>query len=216
MIERIKRNPRLKSIVHTLFVSGVDGRPRTWVRWFVTPFAFPRGKGTRVSRKTRLDVHLFNTFVLGKKVAIEERSILNNGKGPLTIDDGSFIGISNVLIGPVHIGKNVITAQHVVMSGLNHGYEDIHTPIWQQPCTTSPIVIEEGCWIGANVVVTAGVTIGKQSVVAGGSVVTKNIPPYSVAVGNPARVVKRYNLKTGVWEKVQSHAKSNGQLSMSN
>ena len=203
MIDHIKQNPKLKQLAHRLFVSGVDGRPRRWVRWFVTPFAFPRGKGTRVSRKARLDVHLFNTFALGKKVAIEERTILNNGMGPLTIDDGTFIGISNVLIGPVHIGKDVITAQHVVMSGMNHGYEDIHTPIWKQPSNTAPIIVESGCWIGANVVITAGVTIGKQSVVAGGSVVTRDIPAYSVAVGNPARVVKQFNHESGDWERVK-------------
>jgi len=51
-------------------------------------------------------------------------------------------------------------------------------------------------------VVIAGVTIGKHSVVAAGSVVTKNIPPYSVAVGNPAKVVKQYNPETGLWERI--------------
>jgi acetyltransferase-like isoleucine patch superfamily enzyme len=48
----------------------------------------------------------------------------------------------------------------------------------------------------------AGVTIGKHSIVAAGSIVTKNIPPYSVAVGNPARVIKKYNPETKTWEKV--------------
>jgi acetyltransferase-like isoleucine patch superfamily enzyme len=213
MIEKIKNNPGLRALAHKLFVSGVDGRPRWWVRTFVTPFAFKRGKGTRVSRRARMDVHLFNTFVLGSRVRIEERVVLNNGMGPLTIDDGTFIGISNVLIGPVHIGKNVITAQHVVMSGMNHGYEDVTTPIWMQPNNTSPIVVEEGCWIGANVVVTAGVTIGKQSVIAGGAVVTRDIPPFSVAVGNPARVVKQFNHETGDWEKIKNQVMKNERLS---
>lgn len=203
MIERIKQNPRLKRFVYSLLVSGKDGRPRRWVRWFITPFAFPRGKGVRVSRQARLDVHLFNPFSLGKEVIIESRTVLNNGMGPLHIDDGSFIGISNVLIGPVHIGKDVITAQHIVMSGMNHGYEDIHTPIWKQPSTTAPIVVGDNSWIGANVVITAGVTVGKHCVIAGGSVVTRDIPDYSVAVGNPARVVKQFNHETGEWEKVQ-------------
>jgi acetyltransferase-like isoleucine patch superfamily enzyme len=57
-------------------------------------------------------------------------------------------------------------------------------------------------WIGANAVITAGVTIGKHSIIAAGAVVTKNIPPYSVAVGNPARVIKQYNFTSQKWEKV--------------
>jgi len=65
------------------------------------------------------------------------------------------------------------------------------------------IIIEDECWIGANAVITAGVTIGKHSVIAAGSVVTKNIPPYSVAVGNPARVIKQYNFETKQWLRVQ-------------
>jgi acetyltransferase-like isoleucine patch superfamily enzyme len=88
------------------------------------------------------------------------------------------------------------------MSGLNHVYADVETPIYLQPVTTSTITIEDDCWIGANAVITAGVTIGKHSVIAGGAVVTKNIPPFSVAVGNPAKVIKQYNFETKTWEKV--------------
>jgi len=73
----------------------------------------------------------------------------------------------------------------------------------EQKVTTAPIVIEDEVWLGANVVVVAGVTIGKHSVVAAGAVVTKSIPPYSVAVGNPARVIKQYNFETKKWERVK-------------
>ena len=63
------------------------------------------------------------------------------------------------------------------------------------------ITLEDEVWIGANSVVLAGVTIGKHAVVAAGSVVTKNVPAYSVVVGNPAKVIKQYNPQTGVWER---------------
>ena len=79
-------------------------------------------------------------------------------------------------------------AQHVVMSGLNHQFEDINLPISQQPCTTAEIIIEDEAWIGANVVITSGTKIGKHAVVAAGSVVTKDVPPYSVVGGNPSFV----------------------------
>jgi acetyltransferase-like isoleucine patch superfamily enzyme len=63
-------------------------------------------------------------------------------------------------------------------------------------------VVEDNVWIGANSVITAGVTIGKNAIIGAGSVVTKNIPAYSVAVGNPARVIKQYNFETAAWERV--------------
>ena len=88
------------------------------------------------------------------------------------------------------------------MSGLNHLFEDISIPISQQKCSTAEIVIEDEVWIGANVVVTAGTRIGKHSVVAAGSVVTKDVPPYCVVAGNPARILKKYNEESKEWVRV--------------
>ena len=110
--------------------------------------------------------------------------------------------MANVLIGPVTIGNNVILAQNVVMSGLNHEYKDPAIPIRNQPVTTAPIIIEDDCWIAANAVITAGVTIGRHSVVAAGSVVTKNVAPYTIVGGNPARAIRRYDEPTKGWVRV--------------
>jgi len=88
-----------------------------------------------------------------------------------------------------------------VLSGLNHGYEAIDTPIRLQKVTTTQIVIEDEVWIGANAVLTAGITVGKHSVIAGGSVVVKNVPPYCVVGGNPAKILKQYNADTKQWER---------------
>ena len=63
------------------------------------------------------------------------------------------------------------------------------------------VLIEDDVWVGANSVITRGVTIGKHSVVAGGSLVNKDVPPYCIVAGNPARVIKIYNPKTEAWEK---------------
>jgi acetyltransferase-like isoleucine patch superfamily enzyme len=95
-------------------------------------------------------------------------------------------------------------AQNVVVSGLNHGYQDINTPPSLQPVETKPISIGDEVWIGANVVITAGVTIGKHAVVAAGSVVTKDVPDFSIAAGNPARILKQYNSETMQWERIKS------------
>jgi len=96
----------------------------------------------------------------------------------------------------------VMLAQNIVLSGLNHGYEDITIVPHNQPVTKKEIVIADEVWVGANSIVVAGVQIGKHSIIAGGSVVTKDVPAYSVVAGNPARAIKMYNNETGIWEKV--------------
>ena len=199
--ESIKQNPRLKKAAHRMIFPKGEAKPRAWVRWFVNPFFHKRGRGSRIRHSVRMDVVPFNRFELGQGAVIESFSVINNGVGNVYIGEYSFIGIGNVIIGPATIGKHIIFAQHVVLSGLNHGYEDPDVPIYQQPVSTAEIIVEDECWIGANVVITAGVTIGKHSVIAAGSVVTKSIPPYSIAAGSPAKVIKQYNPASGNWEK---------------
>lgn len=200
--EKIKANPRVAKLVHWSILIPKQTRPRLWVQWFVNPFYHKKGKGALVRRRTRLDVVPWNRFDMGADATIEDFSAINNGVGSVLIGDRTKIGLSNTIIGPVTIGNDIRLAQNITLSGLNHNYQEINTPIHTQGVSTSPIFIEDSTWIGANVVVLAGVTIGKHCVIAAGSVVTKNIPPYSVAVGNPARVVKQYNPDTKIWEKV--------------
>jgi len=202
IVQTIKSNPNLKKFVHWCLIPTHQARPRLWVKWFVNPFFHKKGKGTAICRRTRVDVLPFQPFSIGDFSTVEDFATINNGVGAVHIGNNSRIGIGNVIIGPVTIGNNVIFAQNIVMSGLNHEYTDIRTPIYLQSVTTNLITIEDDCWIGANAVITAGVTIGKHSVVAGGAVVTKSIPPYSVAVGNPAKVIKQYNSASQKWERV--------------
>lgn len=201
-ITTLKSHKALKKIVHRLLIPKHQARPRLWVKWFVNPFIHKRGKGVTICRRTRMDVLPFQPFSIGDYSTVEDFATVNNGVGAVSIGHHTRIGLGNVIIGPVAIGNNVILAQNIVVSGLNHVYEDIAIPISMQPTTTAQITIEDDCWIGANVVITAGVTIGKHSVVAGGAVVTKNIPSFSVAVGNPARVIKQYNENTKKWERI--------------
>ena len=202
IIEKIKANPKLKQLVLNAMMPKNQSRPRLWVKWFLNPFKHKKGKNARICRHTRMDVMPFNNFVLGADSTIEDFCTINNGVGDVLIGQRCRIGMSNVIIGPVTIGNDVILAQNIVMSGLNHGYEDITLPPHNQPVTKKKIILEDEVWIGANSVVLAGVTIGKHAVVAAGSVVTKSIPPYSVVVGNPAKVIKQYNPQTRIWERV--------------
>lgn len=204
-LKKIKENPKLKKIAHWLMIPTNEARPRMWVSWFVNPLFHNKLEGSKIRSSTRMDVLPFNRFELGKRSIIESFTTINNGVGDVTIGDNTLVGISNVIIGPVTIGNNVITAQHVVMSGLNHEYSDPTVPIKNQKIKTAQIIVEDDCWIAANVTITAGTTIGKHSVVAGGAVVTKDVPPYSVVAGNPARVIKQYDFEIGEWISVKKN-----------
>ncbi|MGZ4068490.1 MAG: acyltransferase [Bacteroidia bacterium] len=199
---KIKGNNKLKRFVHWTLVPKHEARPRKWVEWFVNPFYHRKGRFSVIRRRTRIDVLPFNRFELGDYSIVEDFSTINNGVGDVIIGNNTLIGMGNVIIGPVTIGNEVIFAQNVVLSGLNHNYENIHLPIQKQNVSTAPIVVNDECWIGANVVVTAGVVIGKHCVIAAGSIVTKDVPPYSVVVGNPARVIKRFDFETNKWARV--------------
>ena len=201
LAEKIKSNPQLKKLVLWMISSGGGVRPRWWVRNFVNPFYHKKGSNTRIFRRARIDTMPFNVFEMGDNSTIEDFTFINNGVGPVTIGNNSFIGAMNVIIGPVAIGNHIMTAQNVVMSGLNHGFSDVTVGFRYQPCTTGLITVGDGSWIGANSVLTAGVSVGKYCVIAAGSVVTKDVPDYSIAAGSPARVIKQFNHQTKEWEK---------------
>jgi acetyltransferase-like isoleucine patch superfamily enzyme len=93
--------------------------------------------------------------------------------------------------GNISIGDNCLVASHCGLYANNHVFSDPHQPIKDQPLTCEGIVIEDDCWLGTGVRVLDGVTIGRGSVIGAGAVVTRNIPPYSVAVGVPARVISK-------------------------
>jgi acetyltransferase-like isoleucine patch superfamily enzyme len=120
----------------------------------------------------------------------------------LTIGDNVHINRGFVVscAGHVSIGRNVVMADRVFVGDTNHGYKDVSTPILHQPMSAPRrVIIEDDCWLGINVCVLSGVTIGRHSVVGANSVVTHDVPPFSVACGNPAAVVKRYDSALKQW-----------------
>lgn len=92
--------------------------------------------------------------------------------------------------GLIRVGNGVRIAPMVMMIAADHIFEDPDKPIHRQGLKNGPITIEDDVWVAGRVNITAGVTIGHGSVIGGGAVVTRDIPPYSIAVGSPARVVK--------------------------
>jgi len=98
----------------------------------------------------------------------------------------SYIGCS----GYIEIGDNVMMSPRVSIYSENHNFSETDRPMIEQGVTRSFVIIEDDCWIAANAVILAGVTVGKGSVIAAGSIVTKDVPPYSIVGGNPARIIK--------------------------
>lgn len=202
IVNKIKSNPRLKQMALTAISPKRNPRPRLWVRWFLNPFKHKKGKGATIRRNSRIDVFPWKRFEIGKLTTIESFCTVNNGSGDVILGDKVRVGIGSVVIGPVTMGNGSGLGQHVFVSGFNHGFADGSKNSSEQALDIRPTVIEQEAHIGANSVVLAGVTIGRNCQVGAGSVVTKDIPPYSVAVGNPARVIKQFNHHTGVWESV--------------
>jgi acetyltransferase-like isoleucine patch superfamily enzyme len=130
-------------------------------------------------------------FKLGKKVSLSSGVMIFQRKDDLTIDEGTFIN-QNVYFdagAPIKIGKHCDIGYNTVFAGSSHILKA--TPGYNRPIAiTAPITIEDNVWIGCNCIILAGVNIGKNSVVAAGSVVTKNVPENTVVGGVPAKILK--------------------------
>lgn len=199
--QKIKANPVLKQRLLFLMMHPVKTRPRFWLRCFRFLY-MKKGKKSVIYRSVRKDIVPFNTFSIGNYSVIEDYAIINNSVGDIVIGSNSRIGISSLVLGPILVGNNVNIGQHVILSGLNHDYQDILNEPSMQKVFSKQIVIQDNVWIGANSVILPGISIGAHSMIGAGSVVTKDISPYSLALGNPARIVKQYDVEKKQWIKV--------------
>jgi acetyltransferase-like isoleucine patch superfamily enzyme len=129
----------------------------------------------------------------------------------VTIGDRVLIGKGSGIVGhrEIVIGDDVWTGHHVYITDANHGYEDVTEPIGRQFSEPRPVSIGSDWWLGHGAVVLPGATIGRHVVVGAGAVVTGEIPDFSVAVGNPARVIRRYVLGEG-WVRVDDEPPGTG------
>jgi acetyltransferase-like isoleucine patch superfamily enzyme len=137
-------------------------------------------------------IRIGNNFSLGRNSIIECTGVIRELGESLEIGDD--VGIAaNAFIsvrGSVRIGDSTIFGPNVSLFSENHNSSDLKVPIYLQGATRLGITIGEDCWLGANVTVLDGVTIGDKCIVAAGAVVDRDIPPYSVAGGVPAKILK--------------------------
>lgn len=101
------------------------------------------------------------------------------------------------------IGSNCTFSAYVYISTCDHGHDEIDTHILKQPLISKEVVIGDYSFIGIGVKIMPGVHIGRNVIIGAGSVVTHDIPDYAIAIGAPARVIKRYDFELKRWVKVK-------------
>jgi acetyltransferase-like isoleucine patch superfamily enzyme len=165
------------------------------------------GKGSTVLFP--LNVGGIKNISIGDNVSVAYKTWLaaiphkGSEKCELIIGDGTCIGNFNHIYATksIVIGKNVLTADKVYISDNLHSYDDVSLPIMSQPIKQiGTVIIGDGTWLGENVCV-IGAKIGKNCVIGANSVVTKDIPDYCVAVGTPAKIIKKYCFNSQKWIK---------------
>lgn len=152
------------------------------------------GNHACIGRDVRIQCHGKDSRIhLDQRVRLDRGvDIKTHRSGTIEIGSHAYIGPYTCLSGDfIKIGKDCLIASHSSIYANNHIFSDSTCPIRTQGNSYRGIVIEDDCWLGSGVRVVDGVTIGKGSVIGAGAVVTRDIPPYSVAVGIPARVVSQ-------------------------
>ena len=109
----------------------------------------------------------------------------------LSIGDNSGVGVNSLLSSHITIGNDVMMGPECMMFTSNHGMNRTDIPMWRQESSAPrPIVIGNDVWIGARVIILPGVHVGDGSVIGAGSVVTKDVEPFSIVAGNPAKLIR--------------------------
>ena len=148
-------------------------------------------------------------FILGDSTIIRPSTdiYLHQVESTLKIGDNTEIGNHSTIssFANIIIGNGVLTGPHVFIADHNHKYSNPCIPIYKQGIeikSNACLTIDDGTWIGTNTVIIGNVHIGKNCVIGANSVVTKDIPDCSIAVGCPARVIKKYNFDKQCWERI--------------
>lgn len=155
-------------------------------------------------------INRFNRLFIGKKVRIFPNcriEIQDNCACIIIEDDTSIAQNFHIISGckqQLKIGKGTTISANVFITNIEHNYQQTGKHILKQPLLSQKTTIGENCFIGYGSVIQAGTVLGKQCIVGANAVVRGTFPDYSVIVGIPAKIVKRYNESSGKWEKTNA------------
>lgn len=189
-----------------LYYNHIYGR----THWYYKQFA-QIGSGSRVWYPCVLDRATKACMAIGENSQILQNSRIccymqnNLPKPKINIGSHCYLGYHlSILAGAdVTIDDWVLMASDILITTESHGMNpESEIAYMNQPLVVAPVHIKAGCWIGEKVMIMPGVTIGKKSIIGAGSIVTKDIPDYSIAVGNPAKVIKKYSFESHQWIKI--------------
>jgi carbonic anhydrase/acetyltransferase-like protein (isoleucine patch superfamily) len=172
------------------FSGGIEEHRRL-LRFFFRFHHFDRF-GTHVAMGARVRFFGPVRVFIGSHSALFDDVILA-GVGEVHIGDRSTIGHNSVLVSRerIQIGNDCMLAAFCYVLDVDHEFADPQKPIPQQGLRIKPVIVGNDVWVGAGTFILRGVTIGDGAVVAANSVVTEDVPPYSVVAGSPARVIKQ-------------------------
>jgi acetyltransferase-like isoleucine patch superfamily enzyme len=177
------------------FGHGVEIEPNVQ---FVRTQSIDLGASVSICSYTLLNCWDGGELSLDDSVRLDQGIHIQTIGAAISIGARTYMGPYVCMAGPgnISIGKDCLIASHTGIYANNHIFADPNTPINQQGLSYKGITIEDDCWLGSGVRVIDGVTIGKGSIVGAGTVVNKDIPPYSIAVGVPARVISKRDPQT--------------------
>jgi len=185
-------------------ISGV------WFRLLLSPYYKFRlaafGNNSRIIKPTAIDgakrIFIGNKVLISHYGWLAAMPLTGDADCKLAIGDGTYIGrFAHIYAtSKIEIGKKVLMADKVYISDNLHGYKNIQMPVIDQPIVQADQVsIGDGSWLGENVCI-VGASVGKHCVIGANAVVTKSIPDHCIAVGAPAKIIKRYNFETNDWQ----------------
>lgn len=179
-----------------------------WWKWHILlkSFGYKSQLVSPLSLDGKENISIGNNVYVGYKTWLAALPLTGEKSCLLELQDGVTIGHFNHIYATkkIVLEKDVLTADRVYISDNLHGYSDIQIPIKDQSILQhGEVVIGEESWLGENVCV-LGARIGKHCVIGANSVVTKDIPDYSIVVGVPAKIIKRYDFITQTWRKTNA------------
>lgn len=171
---KLKRVPQILTTVFSL----------TYIKWLINMFAYHaihNVRGRRIANIGKSNIHPTAILREGENITIGDNCLINHN---------CLIQAGKSEYAKITIGNYVHTGVNVMMMAFNHGFYTREMPTKEQDYLDAPIVIEDDVWIGAGSIILAGVTIGKGAIIAAGAVVNRDVPPYAIVGGVPAKVIK--------------------------